>query len=920
MLYRPKTPVQNFFLHFGVVIANSLALFAFCLPALVQAQSPCGNVIGPDDYFSASAPVRTEAIADCAEPLGNVSEEVSPFALYINDAAVAVGQTVEVPESGTNQYRISQVRPVDGDRHAFYRHEGSDLVFVTEWPIILQEEDYRNFATSFFTDTAEADMYLNFLFGDMSFADDPNFNYDRLDEFTLYAENQADTLQPPLIPGTYTMLSEEFIFILTSKADNFPARLLNWFIPTAHAQFVPNPLYTMTFILSEAVPEPTGASNILFIPGIMGSKLYEQSSDCEDESEEQERWVSFDSCSQLRLQTNYLGQSLNIIYTYANESALVDEISIPRLGQGPNIYKSLLADLKAWKVVGRINDFAILPYDWRLRVDDLMNMSRDPVTNKIFKDSNAELNQTYLYETISRLAQNEKVTVVAHSNGGLLIKYFVSMLEEQNDPLLDRIENIILVAVPQEGTPESVIGTLHGVELGLGGFVMDSQTSRSLMKDGPFGFHLLPTRQYFESVATPVITIEEGLVTNNWRQQFGDSLNSYDEMRTFMIEGSGRLQPSESDVATPAVINEHSFTYKSQLESVLADWQAPEGIKVYQVAGTGIVTPSGLTYFTDIACVDRNIFFQCTRYERKLGYRVNGVLDGDGTVVTPSALSLGENEQVKRMWVNIDEFNQTNIDKMHRDIMEIEDIRNFILGIATSSTDPVYTYLSTSSPSLGNGSRLVFQLHSPLDMSVRLANGQVVGSSTEIADGATYRRFGELQYLSVPATEEDIVLKLDGRAEGSFTLDIEEVRGGEVLSRKTYSAIPTATSTRVEVPIASISEVEDLVLEVDYDGDGVADVSYNTEGVVAEEVTYEDLFVAIKELSLNKNLEKILLSTAKTAEKFYEKSLTQAKYKKLEVATLQVLRRQLEVYERIRLVTAAQREKIESTINHLISK
>jgi len=557
----------------------------------------------------------------------------------------------------------------------------------------------------------------------------------------------------------------------------------------------------------------------------MGSRLYEDNSACGSKVEEQERWVSRSDCDQLRLQTNYLGQSLHSIYTYANESALVDEIDV--FGPGPNIYKTFLSDLKKWKEEESINDYLVLPYDWRLRIDDLMKLSRDSGTNKVILDSDVPLNQSYLYETISRLAQNSdsgKVTVVTHSNGGLVIKYFLKILEENNDPLLDRIDNVILVAVPQEGTPESIIGILHGVELGAAGIVMGSEVSRKLLKDAPFGFHLLPTEQYFDSVITPLIQFEEGMSTNAWRTQFGENLSSYNALRNFMVAESGRADATFSDTLTPAIINSYAFTYKSQLAEKLANWEAPEGVKIYQVAGTGLSTPSGITYFTDIACVEESLF-QCVRYERKLGYRINTVIDGDATVVTPSALSMAETETVERWWIDLEDYNITDFDRIHRDILEVEDIRKFILAVAASSSDRTYSYLNTNSPTLGTGDRLIMQLHSPLDMFVILSDGAVVGSSTELVRNIHYRRFGEVQHLSIPASERNYTVYLNGQSDGSFSLDVEKHTGNVMNERLTYSAVPSTASTKVVFPVARIEVLNSSTsLAVDYDGDGIVDV------------------------------------------------------------------------------------------------
>jgi len=740
----------------------------FSLAHFSHAALPCGDIVAPEYFFGTShlSSLINVSIDNCADPFA-VTSQTAPYVLKINDIEISNGQTAYLaPEQTPNIQVLGQ--PTLTDYQIFlFRHDADNYQFVE-----------------------------------------------------LYPETDEGLI---LDIDTYTIVIQEYDI---SVSQHSPLqRFINFFIPVAYAQIVPI-IYTITFNVAEPPLEPTGASSILFLPGIMGSRLYEESEVCGSETDEKERWVSFDDCDQLRLQTNYLGQSLNTIYTYATESALVDEIAAA-FGQGPNIYKSFLSDLNDWKEEELIADYIAVPYDWRLRIDDLMKLSRNPVTNKVTLDSDVPLNLSYLYETISRLAQDsntEKVTVVAHSNGGLVIKYFLKILEENNDPLLERIDNVILVAVPQEGTPESVIGSLHGVKLGVGGIVMGSEVSRKLLKDAPFGFHLLPTQQYFDSVITPVIQIEEGVYTNAWRTQFGENIDSYNKFRNFMVIESGRPNASSSDLLTPAILNSYAFTYKSQLAEKLANWEAPEGIRIYQVAGTGLDTPSGITYFTDIACVEES-FFSCIHYERKLGYRITTVLDGDGTVVTPSALSMSESGEVERWWVNLEDYNKTEIDRLHRDILEVEDVRNFVFAVAAPSSDSTYNYLSNDSPELGTGERLIFQLHSPLDMYVILSDGKVVGSSTELVRGAYYRRFGEVQYLSIPASETNYVVYLSGQSKGSFSLDVEKYTGNLLDERFTYSAVPSTASTKVEFSVTSTEAINsETSLPVDYDGDGVVDV------------------------------------------------------------------------------------------------
>jgi len=527
--------------------------------------------------------------------------------------------------------------------------------------------------------------------------------------------------------------------------------------------------------------------------------------------------------------------------------------------------------------------------------------------------------KTYLYQTLTSLAEDSasgKVTVVAHSNGGLVIKQLLSYLQNTHDPLLEKIDNVILVAVPQLGAPNDMIGILHGEEIYP---VMSQTTTRRLMNKMPFSHHLLPTTAYFETVETPVINFLAGEATNPWIDNYGSTISSRDELHQFLDKDSGRPKPELNDLETPEVVDGFLLNYARTAEIVQSAFVPPPGMKVYQIAGVGLETPSSLEYFSDRECVSRNAFFICTQYEPKVSYRIKMTVDGDDKVPVPSALALETDSQVERRWVNLFEYNDRafNLDRRHKDILEVSDVIEFISN-SIQSTTATYDYLSDTAPMIEEGDRLVFQLHSPLDLSLVTTEGKEVSSTTNEVSTAVYRRYGELQYISIPR-DESFTLVLSGLAAGSFTLDLEEINNGEVTKRHTYFAIPSDLGTRASLAVNAANSLDNLPLKVDYDGDGVDDVSYDTEGVLDDKTSYEDLFQTIEALDLNRIPKLLILKTVKLANKYHEKSLADTRYTKLERASLQLLLKQLALYERLHWMTQAERVEIEEVVTRLLN-
>lgn len=890
----------------------------FLWPSAVGATMGCGYLIGPADYFSYIEATTTTAINDCSDPFG-ANRNPTPFELRLAQVLVSTGANLVIPEGGTTDYSFHHLRSVYDERHAFYRHEGNDLVFVGMWPRPPREADARVFASIFFSPEIDTEPYISVWLGDIV---DPNtYNSDLYDQFyyAFYAWYTPE--KPLLIPGRYTLLSEEFVITLGRES-----RLLRHFemlIKTAYAQTIPpRHLFTLTFDFEAEAPAKAGTSNILFVPGLLGTRLYETSAECDSGRViERERWFSRSACAQRRLKTTLTGQSINEIYTKPGTAALLDKAGA--FGVNFNIYKSFLADLEAWRQSGQINDYAVLPYDWRLSLDNLMTAHLNEGNNQIKTAIGHPFEESYLYQTVATLASTSRsgrVTVVTHSNGGLLMKFFLSQLASNNDSLLTKVDNLILVAVPQFGTPEAVLGLLHGAELN---FVMAQSDARFLLNTMPAAHHLLPSEYYFSNnrgaVGTPVISFEAGSITTPLREQFGPQLDSWSKLRNFLAKESGRPVPTETDLLTPQVVDAFLLNYARTTSALINSWQPPATMKVYQIAGTGLPTPTGLTYFTDRACVRRSLF-RCTEYADKLGYRANLTLAGDGTVVVPSALAMVESNWVERWWVDLFTYNDDNFpNRSHRNLLEVEDIRDLTLNIAKNSHKYEYEYLSTLSPPIADDS-LVFQLHSPLDLSVRLTDGLVVGSSSPSVRNVSYRRFGELQYVVVPAEEVNTKVELVGQDEGSFTLEIEEYRDGQVVRQKTLSAIPSILGTKVILPVESPGTLlaEAVVLAVDYDGDGMVDVKYDQLGIVEAVYTYQDLRSLTRSWSLPSARSRVLLTLLEVAERLGKRTTERPISKAAERAALLVLDAKLRQYEARRWITRSQYDTAKVMINYLL--
>ena len=602
-------------------------------------------------------------------------------------------------------------------------------------------------------------------------------------------------------------------------------------------------------------------SSVLFLPGIMGSRLYEDG---------EKRW---EPSGEEDVQALYLDAEGKSISADTTAAEVIDEIPIT----GGNIYKSFLADLAAASSTGAIAGYAVIPYDWRLSIPDIL--------------ADGDLEETL--RTLAASSQTGKVAIVAHSNGGLLTKALVSALGAEASGLIDQL---ILVGVPQLGTPQAVGALLHGYDTGLPfdwfPLTLSPERARDFAKNAPFAYHLLPHSDYYSnagaSITTPLVVFETGEATQAFIDAYGMAVGNADELRGFLLGTEGRTAPAYDDLEHPSLGNTALLSYSETLQQEIgSSWQAPEGITVHQIAGIGEDTLAGITYKTIQECVQAVTFpggVACLEYQPALSYTPETVVDGDGTVVVPSALAMSTStEAVKRWWVDLKNNNKDNNRRWffrlnHGDIFEVLELRTFIFNsLINQSSSALPEYIFETEPPIDSDNRLRFVLHSPLALSATDSDGNEISETVSTILGATYQRYGEVQVVTIPA-ELFPTVALTGIEDGSFTLEVEEYTGNTLIATTTFTGVPSLAGTFASIafPNGTIQNAEELA--VDYDGDGTVDIMLAPEA--GEEVTLDEpslsaLLAALKEIvggmDIKDKLKKNLLKRIENLEKKIEK-------------------------------------------------
>ncbi|HEX8946936.1 MAG TPA: hypothetical protein VF829_01855 [Candidatus Paceibacterota bacterium] len=578
--------------------------------------------------------------------------------------------------------------------------------------------------------------------------------------------------------------------------------------------------------------------NVLFLPGIEGSTLY-------DESAKREVWLpgSDEIAESLRLNTD--GTSINPNITASGI------LSKANLAQGYHtVYGDLLEDMEKWEAAYHIIATST-PYDWRLGYDTLLTNGRKLTDGHIsYLESPETGHDPYLIETLKQLAASSatsKVTIIAHSNGGLLAKALMQKLGATTTKAL--IDNVILVASPQLGTPDAIGALLHGHEAGIVGAITNEE-ARDLAQNMPMTYNLLPSTPYFTYADDPVVAISSTLPS--WTSQYGSAIHWAQGLNNFIRDSAGtRAVPTYDNLADPQVGNADLLAQAQEAHAALDTWTPPAGVHLYTIAGWGNETVSGIEYekLSLLSCFVQSKLPSFLKSgdcgsSSHISYAPQVVIDGDGTVVAPSAL-WANGAEGKRYWVDLDKYNgwlehhlktaDLILGTHHDNIFNVPELRTLLASIvAGSSTDPLPQYISTSQPTYtGDMARLHFILHSPLTLGFLDANGNYTGATATSTvfniPGVEYQRFGEVQWLSVPKSLTGTVV-MHGIGTGSFSLDVEEQAGNTIVATTTFAAIPSATSTTATLIInPSIDTTASSTLNVDANSDGKYTISVTPE-------------------------------------------------------------------------------------------
>lgn len=606
-------------------------------------------------------------------------------------------------------------------------------------------------------------------------------------------------------------------------------------------------------------------SSVLFIPGLMGSWLYKDVAGTFGTSTNT-LWAPNRNDDVRKLFLDTYGSSTDVtIYT---GEPIDDVFNIY------SVYGSFMKFLDGLVGNKQINEWRSYGYDWRKPIDEV-------VAGGERKSANATSRET-LIDIVNDMALRSptgKVSIVAHSNGGLVAKALVKKLSEIGKGGL--IDNVVTVATPFLGTPSAVSGLLHGDHQSLaGGLLMKSSVARQLGENMSSAYSLLPSRKYFEKVAEPIIRFySTSTLVNDGSYQ--NVIDTFSGMFSFINDlFHVRLTPPVTDTSKPIIGNSLLANAGDSVQSSMANFEWPVTLKKWSILGWNKDTPKGLIYSDGEVCQPLLWF----KINCKIGLSRDESITsmGDGTVVAPSAAEQGilvnnSRLNVDSKVVSIDLASTSIIEDKnisHANILESSTTQSVIGNILTANSLASLAQLGAVSLGEPNYSRepikLVISLEGNAELHITDEEGNKTGvdtlsgtsSSSNSSNGAVIPNDTVISYMenipgssllirengdlgtysrvSLPNTfigmngsnvPRGYDVTINGGGFGSVALNIEMVQGDNIIEKIVYPDIPisplsVATTSIVEGHSSSTTSlISSSTLVVDIDGDIVVDAN-----------------------------------------------------------------------------------------------
>ncbi|MDE2172667.1 MAG: hypothetical protein KGJ33_01825 [Patescibacteria group bacterium] len=515
-----------------------------------------------------------------------------------------------------------------------------------------------------------------------------------------------------------------------------------------------------------------------------------------------------------------------------------------------DVYGSFMSFLDTLVKDDTISEWKAFGYDWRKPISDVvMGSERKATTTESLMA---------IVEDMASRSKTGKVTLIAHSNGGLVAKYLIAMLADRGRSSF--IDTVISVAVPYLGTPEAIAGLLHGDDQSIAaGLIVSAGTARALGQNMPSAYSLLPSISYFTHVFGPTVAFASTTIVGLNDGSYPQIIDTHNAQNAFLADKASLRQLSPANTYVPARANSTLLAAADALHAMLDPMSWPQTIATWAIIGWNKITTDGITYRDVLRCLPVLGIGSCVSLP---GHAASTTLMGDGTVVAPSAAyNDGTPISLDLGGLSADERKDYN----HVNILESSTTQSVIGEIIKKGNEARQPIASIPNVSLGEpdyskeATYLVVSTHSPVELNIYDARNRHTGPISQPAGideplddslysfyetgipGSNFTRHpgadgGADTSIYLPENDgQTYSVVMNGTDFGFVSFDIEARSGDRSLGKATYTMEPVtpftiATTTVGGIgPASASSQMSTIIasttpsLHLDVDGDGKSD-------------------------------------------------------------------------------------------------
>jgi len=548
---------------------------------------------------------------------------------------------------------------------------------------------------------------------------------------------------------------------------------------------------------------------IIIVPGIVSSVLYNLNNE--------EVWPNIFEMMTSKFD-NYLDE------LKLKENALPDALFAGNMRAEDILRKISDQDffdgfIKEFERIGYVEnkDLFVFPYDWRYSVTSVSGES------DIFGLANLKDK----IEEVLEQTGKEKVNIIAHSMGGLVVKDYIDRFGTST------LDHFIDIATPHLGAPKAFKVLTYGDDMGFSYSILGLNEAKvqEISQNFPSIYELLPSKEYFKAF---------GSETGNRGAYIMDLFDINKDGIKGNLNNSASVKLM-ADMGRNQYLLDRASTTHSRLDNI------------YYSRATNIIACGYATI--------GKIYLASRDYQEKEYGLI--YVDGDGTVPTVSAEGFKDYYNVSRLYTNLAE---------HPFIPSAKGIREMLSAVFDDdeTNDNDYRYnknISTNKNKICGISGTQVSFHSPIDLHIYDQDGNHVGPNDNDGidleiPGVAYDIIEGNKFAFIPA---GIDFRIEGKATATGTFDvlISKIDNDEYLETIKFEDLPiNSINTKAEIEIQE--DLNQTKVKLDQDNDNIFESDYtpNKQGtgyieeIIEQEYTLADLESILKDFYERKELKK----------------------------------------------------------------